>query len=420
MQPIVVVPFASEVHGKEYYANVLEVLRKHLMRYGIDFHRDIVTSAEKAEEAGKKYSDFLPIAIVLTGGTSNLIYRFANAGGMNRVILLAHSEHNSLASAISARSKLEREGIAAGLYWCEEYYSIECENTVDRMMRVARAVAAVVNSKIAVVGDKEKDEVMEAFETRFEATVDIVTFDQLKQLMDSVSSDRVSEAIKEIEESISFEASKQALEKVARLYIALDEIAKKGYDAVAIDCFPFILKHGVTPCIPLAMLNKKGVIAACEADIPATFGMMIAKALTGRSGWIANSVSFRGRTAMFAHCTIALDIVKGRAKAVEHFETSAPYAVLGELDNAVVTLMSVDRDFTAMLMERGRVIKSGLLTYAACRTQAMIELDIPADVIPRLAPANHHVVLLGDWVEELRDIAYMLNIDAATYRELLI
>jgi hypothetical protein len=123
---------------------------------------------------------------------------------------------------------------------------------------------------------------------------------------------------------------------------------------------------------------------------------------------------------MFAHCTIALDIVKGRAKAVEHFETSAPYAVLGELDNTVVTLMSVDRDFTAMLMERGRVIKSGLLTYAACRTQAMIELDIPADVIPRLAPTNHHVALLGDCVEELRDIAYMLNIDAATYRELLV
>jgi hypothetical protein len=89
MQPIVVVPFASEVHGKEYYANVLEVLRKHLMRYGIDFHRDIVTSTEKAEEAGKKYSDFLPIAIVLTGGTSNLIYRFANAGGIDRVMLLA-------------------------------------------------------------------------------------------------------------------------------------------------------------------------------------------------------------------------------------------------------------------------------------------------------------------------------------------
>jgi L-fucose isomerase-like protein len=107
--------------------------------------------------------------------------------------------------------------------------------------------------------------------------------------MDSVSSDRVSEAVKEIEESISFEASKQAFEKVARLYIALDEIAKKGYDAVAIDCFPFILKHGVTPCIPLAMLNKKGVVVACEAGIPVAFGMMIAKALTGRSGWIANS-----------------------------------------------------------------------------------------------------------------------------------
>jgi hypothetical protein len=71
-------------------------------------------------------------------------------------------------------------------------------------------------------------------------------------------------------------------------------------------------------------------------------------------------------------------------------------------------------------MERGRVVKSGLLTYGACRMQMVIEFDTPIEVVPRYAPANHHVVLVGDWIEELRDIAYMLNMDAVMYSELIV
>ena len=53
MKPAVVVPFASEIHGKDYYANVLEVFRKHLSRYGVEFHNEIISSVEAAEAAGK-------------------------------------------------------------------------------------------------------------------------------------------------------------------------------------------------------------------------------------------------------------------------------------------------------------------------------------------------------------------------------
>jgi len=419
MQPIVVIPFASEIHGKEYYANVLEVFRKHFSRYGIDFHSGIVTRAEEAEDLGRKYQEFLPIVLVLTGGTSNLVYRFATSGSTDRVFIVAHSEHNSLASAVSARAKLEREGIAAGLYWCEEYYSLDCENVVDRVMRVARGVAQVVGSRVAIIANRDKGEVEEVFESRFDAAVDIIPLEHLASMMDSASGDRVKEVVSEVEKSFEFEASKQALEKVARMYVALEELAKKGYNVISIDCFPFILKYGVTPCIPLSLLNSKNIVAVCEADLQAALGMVIAKALSGRSGWIGNAVSFKSNKAMLAHCTIALDLIKGKATAMQHFETSAPYAVVGEVENSVVTLASVDRDFTTLFIERGRVVKSGLLTYSTCRTQVMIEFDVPIEVVPRYAPANHHVVVVGDWVEELRDLAYMLNMDAIMYSELL-
>jgi len=419
MKPIIVVPFASEIHGKEYYANVLEVFRKHFSRYGIDFHSGIVTSVEEAESLGRRYQKFLPLALVLTGGVSSLVHRFATGGSIDRVFIVAHSEHNSLASAISARAKLERDGIVAGLYWCNEYYSLDCESTIDRIMSVARGVAQVLGSRVAVVANRDKGEVEETFESRFDSTVDIIPLEQFTSMMDSANSDRVKEAINEVEKSFEFEASKQALEKVARIYIAFEELANKGYDVVSIDCFPFILKYGVTPCIPLSLLNSRNIVAVCEADLQAALGMVIARTLTKRSGWIGNSTSFKSNKAMLAHCTIALDLLKGKAIAMQHFETSAPYAVVGEVENSVVTLISIDRDFTTLFMERGRVVKSGLLTYAACRMQMMIEFDVPIEVVPRYAPANHHVVIVGDWVEELKELAYMLNMDAIMYSELL-
>lgn len=420
MKPIVVVPFASEIHGKEYYANVLEVFRKHLSRYGIEFHSEIVVSAEAAEKLGSRYQGFIPIALVLTGGTSNLIYRFVSAGSIDKVFILAHTEHNSLASAVSARSKIERDGYSAGLYWCEEYYSIDCENVVDKLMAVARAVAFIDGSKVAVVADREKGDVEDAFESRFNATVDIVSTSRIASMMDSAPRERVEAVAREIESKIEFEASKEALEKVSRLYIALESLAKENkYDVVTIDCFPFILKYGVTPCIPLSLLNSKGITAVCEADLTAVFGMLLARGLTGRSGWIGNVVSFKSRSAMLAHCTIALDLVSGKPRAIQHFESGAPYAITASVENAVATIVSVDRDFTIAIADRGRIVKSGLLTYSTCRTQIMLEFDFPVEHIPRYAPSNHHIMMFGDFVDEIREVAYMFNMDAATYRELV-
>uniref|UniRef100_A0A7C5YZH4 Uncharacterized protein n=1 Tax=Ignisphaera aggregans TaxID=334771 RepID=A0A7C5YZH4_9CREN len=54
MRPIVLIPFASEVHGKEYYVGVLEVFKSYFKRYGIEFHDSIVTSVNDIEVVYKK------------------------------------------------------------------------------------------------------------------------------------------------------------------------------------------------------------------------------------------------------------------------------------------------------------------------------------------------------------------------------
>ncbi|WP_243681025.1 hypothetical protein [Vulcanisaeta souniana] len=100
------------------------------------------------------------------------------------------------------------------------------------------------------------------------------------------------------------------------------------YDALAINCFPYLVKHRVTPCLALARLNEEGgLIAACEADLRALFSMIIARELTGYSGWIANTNRIEGSRVTMAHCTIALNMVSN-ARAVTHFESGFSYGLL--------------------------------------------------------------------------------------------
>lgn len=420
MIPIVVVPFASEIHGKEYYAGVLEVIRKYLASYGIDMHKDIVTDKEKAEAAGKRYSNALPIVLTLTGGTSRLIHTFVEAGGIERVILLSHGEHNSLASAVSARNRIEREGGAAELFFCPEYYSKDCEYTVMKMMAIARATASVINTRVGLVADRGKEEVEETFEAKFNSTVEMIPFDEVLSEMSKVGDEEAKDLLEKVDKVFEYAAPKDHMLRALKLYMALERLASlRRLNAIAVDCFPFIAKHKLTPCIPLSILNARGVVALCEGDLTVLPAMYIAKTLTGKSGWIANLTMLKANKALFAHCTVPMDLAKS-LKVTAHFETANPYALSGELIASVVTVASADRDFTIMALDRGRLLASGPLAYAACKTQALVEFDFSVEEMGRYAPSNHHVLIPGDLVDIIRSAAYLLGLDAISYRELLV
>lgn len=419
MRPLILIPFASEVHRKEYYAGVLEVFKSCFRKYGIDFHEEVVTSYDKVEIISKKYRNFIPIALILTGGTSRLVYEFVVESQLDRLFILSHGEHNSLASAISARSKLEYEGVSTGLYYCNNPYSKECEFVIDKVMAIARTVAGIIGAKVGVIADRKREESDEIFESKFDAIVDIISFDEIEKEISEISNDVLVKTMDYIRGRIGIEKVDTALKDISKLYIALKSIvSKRKLDAITIDCFPYIEKYGITPCIPLALLNSEGIVAGCEADLAALVGLMIARYITGKSGWIANPALFNSRHALFAHCTVALDIVDTPSIA-PHFETGNPYAVSGKMIADMLTLISIDREFSIAAVAKGRIVKSGLLQYPTCRNQIMVEFDYITEEIPRYAPSNHHVAMLGDHISKLMDVGYMLGMDVVEYRELV-
>ncbi len=418
MKPIVVFPFASELHGREYYLNLFDVIKKKFALYGIEIYSEVITNETSALEALKSYKDFIPIAIALTGGTSRLIHTFVEHGNMERLFIFAHPEHNSLASAISARAKCERSGVLVGLYYCNNIYDSSCDYSIWRLITVARTISNIIGAKVGVVSEETDTEVEEIVKDRLAWEIERISFTELQQVIDGVDDARIQEFMEKIS-SIRIEGTREPLKAIGKLYIALKDIAKsRNLNYIAIDCFPFILKYGFSPCIALAVLNAEGIVIACEADIPALIGMVIARSISKMSGWISNIVNVSGNNGIFAHCMVAMDIAK-ELIALNHFESGKPYGLTGKLIGNTATLISIDRDLTLMTVTRGRIKTSGPLGYPTCRTQVLVEFEYIAEEIPRLAPTNHHVFIIGDYIDVVKDVGYMLGLDVIDYRELV-
>jgi len=339
-------------------------------------------------------------------------------GDFKRVVIIGHGAHNSTASAISANTKLELEGVYTWITTCSDFYSIDCEREVDRTMRVLKAVARIVKSRIGVVGLESKSEYDEIFEERFESELIPIDWGTLDQLISNPRRDLVDHFIEVVRRNVEFELPPDAIEEVGKLYAALRTlIEEKKLDAITIDCFPFIVRYRFTPCIPLAVLNSEGYVAGCEADVAALLLMMTSRELTGRSGWISNPSRFSGSYGYFAHCTVALDIAK-KPRAVQHFETGNPYGLTTPLNYEAATMASISPDYSLIAFTKVKIERSGLLSNEMCRTQAVVRASFSFDVFPRIAVNNHHVFIPGDVVEELKAVASLLGIDYVTYEEL--
>ncbi|BDR91180.1 fucose isomerase [Vulcanisaeta souniana] len=391
MRRIIVLGFVSSLHRDR-----VPAVR------GID---RIVTSTD--ELRGLDINNAFVTALILSGGVSRLVREFAEDYGLRRLLLVSHPDFNSLASALDAKAILSEIGIDSGILHLDDLSGI------DYALRVTRAIASILGVRVALLGVGAKDNVAKAFEDRVEARVDTIPMENLEELINNADEKIATEFMNHTKGRVKFEVSDEKLRNVGEIYAAMRSLYGK-YDALAINCFPYLVKHRVTPCLALARLNEEGLIAACEADLRALFSMIIARELTGYSGWIANTNRIEGSRVTMAHCTIALNMVSN-ARAVTHFESGFSYGLTGKLLFNEVTGVSVSSDFRRMGIFNAKVIESGLLSDRMCRTQAVLDLGINSSVILRLAPYNHHVIIPGNVTRELETIASVLGMEVVKY-----
>ncbi|MFP3304643.1 MAG: fucose isomerase [Vulcanisaeta sp.] len=391
MVGIVVLGFVSPLHKDK-----VPVVR------GID---KIITSIDELKDLS--IGDSLVVAVILSGGVSRLVSELVSVNRVRRVVLVSYPGFNSLASALDARALLRDLGVDSGILHINDL------GELGGALRVARAIARVIGVKVALLGVDRKSDISRSFEDRFDSKVDIINMSEFERLVENADEGIAQEFANLIKGRVKFEIGSEKLLEVGKIYAAIRGLYAR-YDATAINCFPYLVEHRVTPCLALARLNEEGLIAACEADLRALFSMILAKELTGYSGWIANVNHVEGSTVTMSHCTIALNMIRN-PRVLTHFESGYPYGLTGELIFNEVTGISVSSDFRRMGVFTAKVVNSGLMSNNMCRTQAVLNLGVDASRVVKLAPYNHHVIVPGDITRELEVIASVLGMEYVRY-----
>ncbi len=396
---ILAIPLASTLHGEQYYLSVYKVFKECLENYSnIEVFDKVVTSDKDLPRDLKGYD--LLLIIHLTGGTSGYAKKLVSSTGLP-ALLVAYGRHNSLGSGLSARSWLQYRGYRVWLLYTEEPNGF-CSlfNSVYRGVYAGYGLSRLRVLEVNADGVVSED--AKRFMESLGGVVEAVGFEELHRIGSQASKEDLVELYDRVSRYMDLSGAEPGyLMDVLRVYYALRKlVVDGGYNAVSIDCFPYVVKYRVTPCLAVAMLNNDGIPTACEDDFYSLVGLALSMLLTGRPGWIANpsGVSCEGYLKL-AHCTIAPGLCRN-CMLVPHFETGYPYALACSLEDGEYGLLRLDHGYRRLVVYRVRHRGSGLLEPGLCRTQFHADIDgIDGYGFIEEAVGNHHVLV--PWVDGL-------------------
>ena len=413
---LIIYPLASEIHGREYYGKVLDEYKSVLTTYKDVKFCNVVTSIKQLESITCGIDD-IPVLIFLTGGTSRLGLEIAKK--YNRlVVIIAHGEHNSLPSALSCKGKCSILGIP-----CITLYSNRPREITDMFKKVYNAYSAyshIRSLRILLIDEKTKTRDAITLENTIKGVSVIpIPPEVIDRELNLVSEEDVNSIVKYLTKTFNISFNQlNSVESTIKYYLVFKKLIKEHKaNALTLNCFNFISRRGITPCLPLAILNSEGIPAACEEDYHSLLLLTLSLRLTGKPGWIGNPSAINGDTVVFAHCTIAFSLSK-RVQLLPHFETGLPIAISGEVGLGRVLLTRLSYDYKELIVYEGEIVKSGLLSNSRCRTQIHLKLSrlTPQDFI-ETAKGNHHVIIPSNSVRnELEYTGKLLGLKVVLYK----
>ena len=357
---------------------------------------------------GADFSDFgthaLDLIYVRTGGAEGIFKQLLPdllARGAGRFLLLTSGQSNSLAASLEILSYLQQQGLQGEVLHGSADY-------LRRRIRALEAVSAarkeLRDTRLGVIGPPSDWLIAshadpDALSQKLGLTLVDVPMKVLLAVIEQAPVDPMPEQV-----SMARDV-RGAWGGASRIGHALRTlVGRYGLGAFTLRCFDLLTAVGNTGCLALAQCNASGIPAACEGDVPALLSMMIAQALTGRTGFQANPARIdpeRGEM-LFAHCTVPFNMV--RAWTLDtHFESGIGIGIHGELPEGPVTVFKVSGDLRRHFVAEGTLVRNQYEQHL-CRTQVVLQLQ-PADARYFLTQpiGNHHILLPGhhkDLLEE--------------------
>lgn len=346
------------------------------------------------------------IILIATGGTERTVAEIIE-GIRCPVMLWSIPHHNSLPSALEVYSKFKHLPIK--LFYSD--INIGSFEEVNRFIKICNSLKKLKNFRLGCIGCTSEWILTSNKRELEEFGVHIVEID-LGEFVDEIKRTCLSGDVFKVIEGFGIDVSDEDLRISLKTYIALKNIISRyNLSAITVKCFD-LLKHGITPCLGLSLVNDEGIVAGCEGDLQAVLTMIIVYLISERPCWMANLCRYDTdrNTITLAHCTIpTLMIEKSKSYLKSHMESKMGVAIDGFLENRDVTLVRLG--YGKMVIASGRILKSGMRESYLCRTQVEVALRGDVEDLISNVLGNHHVLVYGDLKSELIDFCRFKGIE---------
>lgn len=359
---------------------------------------------------GNDYTDYgscaLSLIYVRTGGTEGIFKRLLPSllekSDYAPFYLLTSGKSNSLAASMEILSYLRQNNLKGEIIHGSASY---IRKRVSLLAKVCQVRKQLKGCRLGVIGQPSDWLISSQADydaVRSQLGIELVDI-PMQELLDVLAMTPESAS----HETSDVEMVKRALPGANRIYMALkDVIAKYQLQGFTLRCFDLLTAIKNTGCLALAKLNAEGYVAGCEGDVPAMLSMMVARSLTGLSGFQANPSRIDPETGemLFAHCTIPLDMVE-RYEYDTHFESGIGVGIRGYMKPGPVTIFKVSGNLSRCFVTEGELIQSQAKADL-CRTQQIIHLADKSQTSYFLTEpiGNHHIILPGYHQETLEAI----------------
>ncbi len=381
-----VFPLVSSLHNESKINENTERLLSELM--GMSDVEFKITSIEEL------YQCDLPLILIQSGGSEGLFLEsFSKLKAP--FYLLTYGNNNSLAASLEILSYLKDNNLEGEvLHGSNEYI----------LSRIKGLTNKKASYRFGVIG-KPSDWLIASK----------VNYESAKRLhgveLIDIPIEKVTDyyATSQNGYDLTFNYDKEEVDKALRLHKAIGKIKEEyNLSGLTIRCFDLLDKLQTTACLSLAILNKEGVVATCEGDIPTMLSMHILNKVTNQRGFQANpsSISVVDKKMILAHCTLPFDMVTDYHLDT-HFESGIGVAIKGYLKEDKVTIFKVSKNLKDYYVTTGTMVRN-LEESNLCRTQIEVTVDENVEYFLNRPYGNHHVVIYGDHKKEI--VEYMRGI----------
>lgn len=354
------------------------------------------------------------VLFVSSGGTEEVIYEVIEEASLPS-LLCCFPRKNSLAAS------LEIYSVAKNNFPIKMQYSEIIEETgkeINQFEKTCYTISRLNKAKIGIIGEPS-DWLL--------TSKGFNGFGFFETIYQKISTDLLNEEIAKIDtlhaKSMASDYSSQfgsvrvtdeELVDSFRVYLGLKKVvADKNLDVLTVRCFD-LLDLDYTSCLGLSIFNDENFVAGCEADLQATFTMMLASYITNEPCWMANPsmIDKKDNSLILAHCTVPARMLSDLSESVlvSHMESNKSTAISGPLNKGEVTILRIGKDYDQLLATTGRIIETDMKDKDLCRTQARITLDGNISEWMENSLGNHQVLVYGDITDQLEEFCQLTNV----------